>query len=216
MLLEHEALLGALHEQDLDKRLVVTPILDQDEQIGAASIDLRLGSAFIEVRRREAHVIDPFEDEASIARAISQERWEIPFGESFVLHPGQFLLGATFEFVRLPPHIGGQVLGRSSWGRVGLIVATAVTVQPGFGGCLTLEIQNLGSVPVKLYPGLRVAQLMLWRTDGSTQHPYSSNAKYDAPLGPESSRIGWERTEVERLRAIGRGLRGSPTVTTTA
>ncbi len=89
-------------------------------------------------------------------------------------------------------------MGRSSWGRVGLIVATAVTVQPGYGGCLTLEIQNLGSVPIKLYPGLRVAQLMLWKTQAPTKKPYSKTAKYDAPLGPESSRIGWEKDEVER------------------
>lgn len=208
MLLEYESLVEAMNDDNLDRRLVVMPILDESEQIGAASIDLRLGSAFIEVRRREAHVIDPFED-ASMARAITPERWDIPFGESFVLHPGQFLLGATFEFVRLPAHIGGQVLGRSSWGRVGLIVATAVTVQPGFGGCLTLEIQNLGSVPIKLYPGLRVAQLMLWATRRATEHPYSKGAKYDAPLGPESSRIGWENDEVERLKAIGRSLQGT-------
>jgi dCTP deaminase len=186
------------------------PLLDQDEQLSAGSVDLRLGSGFIEVRRRDAHIIDPFAD-IPVAESLIQDRYDIPIGESFVLHPGQFLLGATFEFVRLPNHLGGQVLGRSSWGRLGLIVATAVTVQPGFGGCLTLELQNLGSVPIRLFPGLRVAQLMVWETKAPTTAPYSHGAKYDAPLGPESSRIGWEKTEVQRLRSIGRSLRGAST-----
>jgi dCTP deaminase len=208
MLLQREALVDAMEEADLSKRLVVTPILDANKQVNAGSIDLRLGSGFIEVRRRDAYVIDPF-DPNTVSGALTQERYDIPIGESFFLHPGQFLLGATFEFVRLPAHIGGQVLGRSSWGRLGLIVATAVTIQPGFGGCLTLEIQNLGSVPIKLFPGLRVAQLMLWNTVAPTEAPYSQSAKYDAPLGPESSRIGWEREEVDRLRSIGRSLQGA-------
>lgn len=208
MLLHREDLLAAMAEDDLDKRLVVTPLLDADKQVGAGSIDLRLGSGFIEVRRREAHVIDPFAV-APPSESLMEERYEVPIGESFFLHPGQFLLGATFEFVRLPPSFGGQVLGRSSWGRLGLIVATAVTVQPGYGGCLTLEIQNLGSVPIRLFPGLRVAQLMLWRAESATSSPYEGDAKYRAPLGPESSRIGWESTEVDRLKAIGQGLQGA-------
>jgi dCTP deaminase len=208
MLLQREALLEAMQEPDLSKRLVVTPILDAARQIGAGSIDLRLGSGFIEVRRRGAYVIDPF-DPSPVSDALTQERYAIPIGESFFLHPGQFLLGASFEFVRLPAHIGGQVLGRSSWGRLGLIVATAVTVQPGYGGSLTLEIQNLGSVPIKLFPGLRVAQLMLWETKAPTGTPYAQGAKYGAPLGPENSRIGWERAEVDRLRSIGKSLRGA-------
>ena len=209
MLLQREALRAAMEEPDLSKRLVVTPLLDPDQQVGPGSIDLRLGSGFIEVRRSESHVIDPFNDDEAEA-AMLQDRYDVPIGESLFLHPGQFLLGSTFEFIRLPPCLGGQVLGRSSWGRLGLIVATAVTVQPGFAGCLTLELQNLGSVPIRLFPGLRVAQLMVWATEGATQAPYASTAKYTAPLGPESSRIGWEKSEIQRLRAIGQNLQGEP------
>jgi dCTP deaminase len=208
MFLQREALTEAMENPNLLERLIVTPLLDIETQVGAGSIDLRLGSGFIEVRRREAHVIDPFA-ELPISDTLTEDRYDIPIGESFFLHPGQFLLGATFEFVRLPAHLVGQVLGRSSWGRLGLIVATAVTVQPGFGGCLTLELQNLGSVPIRLFPGLRVAQLMLWEAKDATTAPYSDAAKYDAPLGPESSRIGWERNEVERLQTIGRSLQGA-------
>lgn len=206
MLLQREALISAMSIDDLSERLVITPILDAARQIGPGSIDLRLGPAFIEIRRREAHVVDPFA--TSPAHRDVQERYEVPIGESLFLHPGQFLLGATFEFVRMPPHLAGQVLGRSSWGRLGLIVATAVTVQPGFAGCLTLELQNLGSVPVRLFPGLRVAQLTVWQAEGPTASPYSASPKYDAPLGPESSRIGWEADEVARLHEIGKSLQG--------
>jgi dCTP deaminase len=210
MLLQSEALLAALNDPVSDKKLVVTPILDSKKQIGPGSIDLRLGPAFIEVKRHEAHVIDPFDNDLRPARLI-EDRYEVPIGESLFLHPGQFLLGATFEFVKMPASLAGQVLGRSSWGRLGLVVATAVTVQPGFAGCLTLELQNLGSVPVRLFPGLRIAQLTVWQTVDATKHPYSAAAKYDAPLGPESSRIGWEADEVMRLGRIGKRLQGGQT-----
>lgn len=206
-LLQKEALIAAMQVDDVARRLVVTPLLDPEKQIGPGSVDLRLGSEFIEIRRREAETIDPFKTDASGMGAI-EERYQIPIGESLVLHPGQFLLGATFEFIGMPPDMAGHVLGRSSWGRFGLIVATAVTVQPGFVGCLTLELQNLGSVPILLFPGLRIAQLVVWRADGPTADPYVADAKYRGPLGPETSRIGWETEEVERLRGIGASLRG--------
>jgi dCTP deaminase len=207
MLLVREDIRLRMREATLDNRLVITPLLDES-QVGPASIDLRLGSGFIETLRRGAHVIDP-SDASSISTSISQDRYEVPLGESLYIHPGQFLLGATFEFVRLPRDLGGQVLGRSSWGRLGLMVATAVTVQPGFGGCLTLELQNLGSVPIRLFPGLRVAQLMLWQTSSLTKDPYPASADFQARLGPESPRTGWEESEVEKLVAIGKRLQGN-------
>lgn len=203
-----DSLLKALSDEDFSRRLVVTPLLDPVRQVGPGSIDLRLGSSFIEARRRAEQVVDPFRVGAPVAPEHGEERYDVPIGESLYLHPGQFLLGATIEFIRMPAWFYGQVLGRSSWGRLGLIVATAVTVQPGFAGCLTLELQNLGSIPVRLFPGLRIAQLTVWAADAPTSIPYAADAKYHAPLGPGSSRIGWEGPEVERLRGIGRSLRG--------
>lgn len=208
MLLQREEILRLLGLEKLDERLVVTPILDVDRQVGAGSIDLRLGSEFIETRRRQAEVVDPFESRDMVG-TTDHDRYDVPLGESLIVHPGQFLLGATFEFIKLPAALGGQVLGRSSWGRFGLVVATAVVVQPGYGGCLTLELQNVGSVPMRLYPGLRIAQLMLWRTVEPAVVPYGDDAKYQVPLGPETSRIGWEQGEVDRLRSIGRKLQGT-------
>ncbi|MCP4307677.1 MAG: dCTP deaminase, partial [bacterium] len=125
MLLHSDDLRRCLAEPDLSKRLVITPLLDPDRQIGHGAVDLRLGSEFKEVRRRDAFLFDPFQDPEP---AEDQEGYEVPIGETLILHPGHFLLGATFECIRLPGHIGGQVLGRSSWGRLGLVVATAATV----------------------------------------------------------------------------------------
>jgi dCTP deaminase len=191
---------------DPDRRLVVMPLLDRG-QIGSASIDLRLGTEFIEVERLANEMIDPFAED--VPKVGTDRSTVIGLGESLILHPGQFVLGCSLEFIRLPSHLAGQVLGRSSWGRLGLVVATAVTVQPGFAGVLTLELENLGTVPIKLYPGLRIAQLSVWRLGEPTSKPYfKKDAKYTAPIGPQSSRLGWEASEVARLRRVGARLAG--------
>ncbi|MCP4306415.1 MAG: dCTP deaminase, partial [bacterium] len=101
----------------------------------------------------------------------------------------------------------GQVLGRSSWGRLGLVVATAVTVHPGFRGCLTLEIQNLGSAPIRLVAGVRIAQLMCWRAESATRLDEDEGPIYDAPLGPAVRRLS-APGEMDLLRDVGRSLRG--------
>src|SRR5712692_9758259 len=116
------------------------PLLDED-QVGPASIDLRLGTDFIELHRLERETLDPIA--SSEAAQIREERAVVPLGEDLILHPGQFILGSTFEFLRMPNHLAGQVLNRSSWARMGLLVATAVFVQPGYSGVLTLELVNM-------------------------------------------------------------------------
>ena len=104
-------------------------------QIGSASIDLRLGNEFITIRNTHIPAIDPTR-KAEIRRNIGQyqERVRIGFGESFVLHPGQFVLGCTLEYLSIPGDLSAQVAGRSSWGRLGLLVETAPNVSPGFRG----------------------------------------------------------------------------------
>ena len=92
-----------------------------------------------------------------------QEKYYVPFGYSFVLHPSQFVIGCTLEYVSLPEDVCALVVGRSSWGRLGLIIATASKVGPGFKGVLTLELVNLGNVPIFVYPASRIAQLVLYR-----------------------------------------------------
>ncbi|MFE6734595.1 dCTP deaminase [Microbacterium sp. NPDC057650] len=191
-----------LAETNPSRQLIITPLLDPEKQVGPGSIDLRLGTEFLETPRQNSASIDPFAEKDPRARPVADLRTYVPLGDQYVLHPGQFALGATLEFVVLPDDVIGQVLSRSSWGRLGLLVATAVAVQPGFRGSLTLELVNAGMVPIVLRPGLRIAQLQLWRTAQSAGAPYSTNGKYRAPLGPESNRLAWEHEERERLITI--------------
>lgn len=202
-MLVHEDIVDRLDELDTARRLVITPLLDRAKQIGAGSVDLRLGSEFLEVPRQSNPSIDPSRAPASPSEAPEPDRTSyVPIGGQFVLHPGQFVLGCTLEFLALPADLAGQVVSRSSWGRLGLLVATAVAVQPGFRGVLTLELVNDGSVPIILRPGLRVAQLQLWQGTSTTLHPYDKG-KYQAPLGPEGNRLVLEDSEREVLERIG-------------
>ena len=218
LLLQHE-LLEAMNRERPEERLVVCPLLE-NKQVGVGTIDLRLGTQFIEAQRWTEAGIDPLmlksrrsartHTNTSRGPESNAERIVfIPLGENFVLHPGQFVLGSTLEFIRLPRDISGQVVGRSSWGRLGLIVATAVVVQPYFTGVLTLELVNTGNVPVHLYPGLRVAQLQLWKASRAAPVPHQRRPRYAVPLGPESVHVAWQATEVTKIRSLGRRLSGS-------
>jgi deoxycytidine triphosphate deaminase len=110
----------------------------------------------------------------------------LAWGEKFVLHPNEVVLAATLEYIVLPGDLSAQVITRSSFGRLGLLSATAVQIHPHFHGCLTLELVNLGVVPVELTPGERVAQLVVTRTALSD---VDDHKKYRCPTGPEFSRV---------------------------
>lgn len=92
----------------------------------------------------------------------------MPFGESFVLHPRAFVLGVTLEWIRLPRNRAAYVIGRSSWGRYGLVIATATGVHPGFTGCLTLELTNVGEIAITVKPGTTVCQLCVNSVQGDS------------------------------------------------
>jgi len=141
--------------------LGITPIIDARGQIGAASVDLRLGPDFIVARRATGlATFDPARVD-EIARNIRdyQDYVRRPPGSAFYLHPGEFAIARTLEYLTLPSYMAAQVNGRSSWGRLGLVIETAPLVQPDFCGVITLELSNLGSVPIVLYVGVRVAQV---------------------------------------------------------
>ena len=199
-MLSDTAIRTALNHDDADLRLVVCPMLDT-EQIGSASIDLRLGTEFMEVQRTQQGVLDPFS-------VHDEQRFNVAFGNQLIIHPGQFLLGSTLEYLRVPRQLAGQVLNRSSWARNGLLVATAASVHPGFTGALTLELVNGGTVPLKLVTGTRICQLVLWELDQETSQPYPDSAKYDTSLGPQPSRLVREAEEHARIVAVGDRLRG--------
>ncbi len=169
--------------------LIITPILSE-KQIGEASIDVRLGNQFIVFKTHRFGIFEavgmslsPFQP-----RRI-QERQIIAFGERLVLHPGVLVLACTFEYVWIPGDLECQVEGRSSWARLGLQVATASTVEPGFKGVITLELSNVATVPLTLMPGIRIAQLVFRKVGPPVEKPYTENRKYVCPIGPEFSRL---------------------------
>jgi dCTP deaminase len=208
-LVSAESLREPLSNPDVEKRLAVTPLLE-DSQVGPASIDLRLGSEFKALRRAARPGIDPAVlGDLQPTELTGDVRRR--FGEPFWLHPGQFVLGATLEYLRLPRGMGGYVQGRSSWGRVGLIVATAVLVQPGYRGCLTLELVNEGETPIALYPGVRIAQIALHWLDSETEHPDAlSGGRYFGATTPLAAKLEKERDEIARLQRLGEALTTVP------
>lgn len=156
--------------------LAITPILE-DRQIDRASVDLRLGPDLIVTRRATGlGLFDPAHvDEIAVHIRDYQDYVRRPLGSAFYLHPGEFAIARTLEYVKLPPDLAAQAMGRSSWGRLGLIIATATLVQPGFSGTITLELSNLGTVPIVLYVGVRIAQISLYHvSDLPTLPPAAS------------------------------------------
>jgi deoxycytidine triphosphate deaminase len=169
--------------------LIITPILSP-RQIGEASLDVRLGNQFLVFRTHRFGIFEAIGmgDKTIEPRKI-QERQVIPFGERLVLHPGVLVLACTFEYVSIPGDLECQVEGRSSWARLGLQVATATSIEPGFKGVITLELSNVATVPLALMPGIRIAQLLLRKAEPPVDDPYSGNRKYRCPIGPEFSRL---------------------------
>ena len=155
------------------KRLVISPVLSLDDQVreDQASIDLRLGFHFAICRPSTVGAIDELEYDVGLWQLPSVQsvfgHEYVPFGGTIVLHPQKFLLGCTLEYVRIPEGLTAYVIGRSSWGRLGLVVATAIGIHPGFSGCITLELRNLGETPIVLHPGQAIAQLFVHQLRGA-------------------------------------------------
>jgi dCTP deaminase len=133
-----------------------------------ASVDLKLGTSFRVFHNHRIQVIDLADPPTGLT-----ERVEVDTEEPFVIHPGEFVLGRTEEHVAIPDDVVARIEGKSSLGRLGLIVhATAGFVDPGFSGTLTLEITNFNSVPIVLRPGLPIAQLSFMTLDRAAERPY--------------------------------------------
>lgn len=150
--------------EDGDDPLIITPGPDIDvlRSSGAASIDVRLGRWFLACRPSRTGHLDVYQRNAEIPKeAKLTKTYYVPFGEGFVLHPRAFVLGITMEWFRLPANRAAYVIGRSSWGRHGLIIATATGVHPGFTGCLALELSNVGEIPITVKPGTSICQLFI-------------------------------------------------------
>lgn len=187
-----------LSDRDIAKRLeqgdlLIDELSDPELQIQPASVDLRLSPSFIVYRLPHVPCIDA-RDPHSVEHYT--ERVEIAEGEAFVLQPGEFALGSTLERVRIPPDLVARVEGRSSIGRLAVVVhATAGFIDPGFEGQITLELSNLGRCAVKLYPGMRISQIVFHTMSSPAERPYGKErgSKYQGQEGPVTSRIGRDR-----------------------
>ena len=170
-------------------KIVIDPLKDE-QQIQPSSVDMRLGDEFKVFRVIRKPYIDP-KDEEDIAEYM--ESSTVPEGEAFIIHPNEFALATTQEYVKVPDDLVARVEGRSSMGRLGVTMhVTAGYVDPGFEGRITLEISNIGAMPVALYPSQRVCQLVFETMTTPAELPYGHpkrNSKYMNQLKPESSRV---------------------------
>ncbi len=155
MILNGEQILNRMKAES--DKLYVTPLFPGQLDLTAVSIDLHLGYDFLTFDTPRVPIVDPVDD---LEPPLTTEHY-VPWGQPFTLHPQAFVLAAVLQYIALPKNLAAHVLGRSTWARVGLVIAMATLVHPGYAGCLTLELQNLGSAPIKLRPGLRIAQLVI-------------------------------------------------------
>lgn len=168
----------------------IHPLEDIERQIQPSSVDLRIGSEFKGFKIIKKPFIDPKDPEDLDSY---MESMHIENEESFIIHPNEFTLATTYETVKIPDNLVARVEGRSSMGRLGITMhVTAGYIDPGFEGKITLEISNIGKMPVALYPGQRACQIVFETMISSADRPYGHperDSKYMGQTRPESSRI---------------------------
>ena len=174
-----------LREQLAAGRIVVDPL--DESLIQPSSIDVRISNLFRVFRNHTRGVIDVKLDMKDLTELI-----EIPADEAFMLHPGEFVLGSTHERIGVPDDLVGRVEGKSSLGRLGLLIhSTAGFIDAGFDGHITLELANVASLPITLYPGMKIGQISFMLMTTPAENPYGSGAKgskYQGQRGPTPSR----------------------------
>jgi dCTP deaminase len=155
--------------------------------IQPSSIDVRLDRYFRLFDNHKYPFIDPAEDQPELTHLV-----ETKPDEPFILHPGEFVLGSTYEQVSLPDDIAARLEGKSSLGRLGLLThSTAGFIDPGFSGHVTLELSNVATLPIKLWPGMKIGQLCYFRLSSPAENPYGSSiygSRYQGQRGPTASR----------------------------
>jgi dCTP deaminase len=192
MLLSEIDIARRLVDPDEKKRLIITPIVNAREQFGPSSFDVHLSTDFHQLENLNRPYI-PLDEKHSAeweAKYTKKVVLSADSKEGLYLHPGEFVLGSTLEYFRFPDNLAGRIEGRSSWGRLGLLVhATAGFVDPGYAGALTLELSNVGRLPIELKPGLRLAQVCFFEMSTPSLIPYDKKhgAKYFGSPGVRSS-----------------------------
>lgn len=168
-----------------------------DSMVQPSSIDVRLDRYFRVFENHRYPHIDPAVEQADLTRLVEPEG-----DEPFILHPGEFVLASTYEVITLPDDIASRLEGKSSLGRLGLVThSTAGFIDPGFSGHVTLELSNLATLPIKLWPGMKIGQLCMFRLSSPAEHPYGSEkygSRYQGQRGPTASRsfVNFHRTQV--------------------
>ncbi|MBP2397024.1 dCTP deaminase [Glutamicibacter protophormiae] len=168
------------------------------EMIQPASVDVRIDRFFRLFDNHKYAHIDPAQDQSELTRLV-----EVDPEEPFILHPGEFVLGSTYEVVTLGNSIAARLEGKSSLGRLGLLThSTAGFIDPGFSGHVTLELSNMATLPIKLWPGSKIGQLCFFKLTSETENPYGSGPygnRYQGQRGPTASRshLNFHRTIIE-------------------
>ncbi len=166
-------------------KLVIEPF--DPRSVQPSSIDLRVGNQFRVFANSRYPYIDVKQQMDDLTELV-----EVSDDEPFILHPGEFVLGSTLERVALPDDVVGRLEGKSSLGRLGLLIhSTAGYVDPGFSGYLTLELSNVANLPITIYPGMRIGQLSIFQMSSPAESPYGSGklgSKYKDQVGPTPSR----------------------------
>ena len=169
-----------------------------EAMVQPSSIDVRLDKFFRVFENHRYPHIDPAEDQPDLTREVAPEG-----DEPFILHPGEFVLGSTYEVVSLPDDVAARLEGKSSLGRLGLLThSTAGFIDPGFSGHVTLELANVANLPIKLWPGMKIGQLCFFRLSSPAEHPYGSEkygSRYQGQRGPTPSRSSqrFHRTPID-------------------
>jgi dCTP deaminase len=166
-------------------RLGIDPY--DESLVQPSSIDVRIDRMFRVFENHRYPHIDPAEEQEDLTRLV-----EVGVDEPFILHPGEFVLGSTYEVISLADDLAARLEGKSSLGRLGLLThSTAGFIDPGFSGHVTLELSNVATLPIKLWPGMKIGQVCVFRLSSPAEHPYGSSiygSRYQGQRGPTPSR----------------------------
>ncbi len=186
-----------LSDRDIKKalntgKIKISPKPDLVSQLGSCTLDLRLGNVYRVFNHSKTPYLDPRNPKT--LRDVTTEI-TVTINEAFTLHPGEFILAATKEYIEMPDELSARLEGRSSIGRLGVVVhSTAASIDAGFRGNITLELANMGRIPVMLYPGMRICSLSFEQLTTPAEVPYykKKTAKYVGQKKPEASKIDEE------------------------
>lgn len=186
-----------LSDRDIKKalrsgKIIIKPAVDLKTQLGSCSLDLRLGNIYQVFNHSRTPYLDP--QTPDTLKGVTSEI-SVKDSEAFTLHPGEFILAITKEAIAMPDDLVGRLEGRSSIGRMGVVVhSTAATIDAGFRGQITLELANMGRIPVMLYPGMRICSISFEELTSPAEVPYfkKKGAKYAGQKKPEASKIAEE------------------------